>query len=215
MAQTSPAEKKKSVSTTSLQALWDSSNHLDVQHSYLTAKQTRAEGCRLKIDWGALRGNQLGCSLTLPHKYWDKEEIPATVTDFLATYDSPGPTTPPPLSSFIHLPLCKFIFHIHVGVPVSLGECMLMWEENWRLEGLKFLNVWCNKTVRWRSVTHVPQCTVRKYAVEIKWFAQTLHTVFILSYIYKVFMFFLVRKDSESHRVQLLVHDRCVTASFS
>lgn len=88
MAQTSTAEKKKSVSTTSLQALWDSSNRLDVQHSYLTAKQARAEGCRLKIDWGALRGNQLGCSLTLPHKYWDKEEIPATVWFFSNVWQS-------------------------------------------------------------------------------------------------------------------------------
>lgn len=96
-----------------LPALWESFNDLDIQQSFLTAK-TRAEGQTLKIEPECLWGFQPRCSLTCPRKHQDKGNPSYPL--ILVTYDSAGPSAAPPLSSFIHLPLYRFIFHIRAGV---------------------------------------------------------------------------------------------------
>lgn len=96
-----------------LPAVCDSFEELDVQQSFLTAR-TRAQGRTLKIEPEPSRGFQARCSLTHPHKHGDKGNPSYRL--ILVTYDSAGPSAPPLLSSFIHLPLYRFIFHIRVGV---------------------------------------------------------------------------------------------------
>lgn len=95
-----------------LPAVWDCSDE-DKQQSFLTAR-TRAEGWTLKIDPEPSWGFRARCSLTRPRKHGDKGDPGHRL--ILLTYDSAGPSAPPPLSSFIHLPLYRFIFHIRVGV---------------------------------------------------------------------------------------------------
>lgn len=58
--------RKNSVATSSLQAVWDSYDQLDVQHCYLTAEQTRAEGWSLKIDWESSEGTSLAALWHFP-----------------------------------------------------------------------------------------------------------------------------------------------------
>lgn len=57
---------EKSVATTSPQAFQDCSDHLDMQHAYLTARLTRAEGWRLTIDWGASEETSLAALWHFP-----------------------------------------------------------------------------------------------------------------------------------------------------
>lgn len=84
-----------------------------MQQSFVTAR-TRADGRTLKIDPESSWGFQARCSLTRPRKHGDKGNPSYRL--ILVTNDSAGPSAPSPLSSFIHLPLYRFIFHIRVGV---------------------------------------------------------------------------------------------------